>query len=331
MFGLHKVPSSSVKAHRILLLVTFLYIFINITIPTFRYESALLSVGLFIFYTWRRILTIIIFAAVACILVGIFPFLAPVAFILMVIIFLARIQYIIRNWRAVLAGFYMYALAFGFAIGGLFVGPEISELFSWLYYLFYQVFPYPYYLLAGLIVSNGLVALGVTWTFHEVILWLYRHHYSLREALPIMGVAPLLIALIFLPFLKAIDVVDGSFSGDAVDGHDVAGEPVHTEGAPGEAVPGEAVRGGDGIHSPGTHYTHGYLRTSADGDVHYVRGYEATNPDGIVENNYSAQGISAVKGEPISYEPDLPPTHIEGNIPEEAPFIIDKKDKEEKK
>lgn len=340
LFSLSNVPDSSKKAHRVLLLVTFLYMFINIMMPELKYVAFGLSIGLFVYYTWQRVLMIIIMAVVAFGLVSVFPFLAPVAFILMVLIFLARISYILHNWRAVLAGFYMYFLAFGFAMAGQFVGPAVLPYFEWLFYLLYHITP-SLLPIAGLAIY-GVIAFFGTWTFHQVILWLYRNHYSLKEALPIMGVAPLLIALLFLPFLKTVDVVDTAFGdahdvvgdsapdtfhSDAVETHDFA-DPVHSDvvhgdAIHGEAVHGEAIRAGDGIHSPGTHYTHGYLRTGVNGDVHYVRGYEATNPDGILENNYSAHGISNVRGEPIPYEPAPAPApaHVDGNLSKDIPFI----------
>ena len=110
--------SAGISPHWVLMMVTFLYILINITHPELKGEAIACSMGLFIFYTWRRILLILITAAIAFALVSFFPFLAPVAFILMVIIFIARLSYILKNWRDVLAGFYMDALACGFAFYG---------------------------------------------------------------------------------------------------------------------------------------------------------------------------------------------------------------------
>lgn len=68
------------------MMVTFLYILINITHPELKGEAIACSMGLFIFYTWRRILLILITAAIAFALVSFFPFLAPVAFILTALI-----------------------------------------------------------------------------------------------------------------------------------------------------------------------------------------------------------------------------------------------------
>ena len=167
------------------MMVTFLYILINITHPELKGEAIACSMGLFIFYTWRRILLILITAAIAFALVSFFPFLAPVAFILMVIIFIARLSYILKNWRAVLAGFYMYALAFGFAFYGSVFGELIWGI-SFYHYRLNGINPLWGY--QGLEYTlAAMVALFFTVIFHFIMRWLYRHHYTLQQALPIMG------------------------------------------------------------------------------------------------------------------------------------------------
>ena len=166
--------SSTIRPHWVLMMVTFLYILINITHPELKGEAIACSMGLFIFYTWRRILLILITAAIAFALVFFFPFLAPVAFILMVIIFIARLSYILKNWRAVLAGFYMYALAFGFAFYGSVFGGLIWG-FSFYHYRLNGIEPFLGY--QGLEYTLAAVAaLFFTVIFHFIMRWLYRHH-----------------------------------------------------------------------------------------------------------------------------------------------------------
>lgn len=301
----------------------------TIAFPELKYAAVGMAIGFFILYTWQRILSIIIFTVLAFIAVRMFPILAPVAFILMVIIFLARISYIIKNWRAVLAGFFMYALAIGFAFYGQMIQSLMWMYFGWLGFIFYNLFPSPYNWTIENSFFASVIAFIGTWTFNRVILWLYSHHYSLAGALSIMGMAPLLIALLFLPFLKAVDVIDGAFTGDAMDSADTfhadSADTFHADSAD-TVHASDAVRSGDGIHSPGTHYTHGYLRTGASGDVHYVRGYEATNPDGIVENNYSAHGISSTRGEPIPYTPASSSPHMtENELADDIPYVMGSK------
>ena len=91
-------------AHLTILLITWLYVFINMVTLDYQIASIVGVVILFITFTWRRIMYIVITAAVTMLLISIFPFLAPIAFIIMVVIFFLRLKYIAANWRAVLAG-----------------------------------------------------------------------------------------------------------------------------------------------------------------------------------------------------------------------------------
>ncbi|WP_419521924.1 hypothetical protein [Megasphaera sp.] len=239
--------------HLTILLITWLYVFINMMTRDFEIPSIIAVVVLFIAFTWRRIMYIVITAAITVLLISIFPFLAPVAFIIMVVIFCLRLKYIVAHWRAVLAGFYMYGVGFYFAVLRSTTVETIPAL------------------LTGFVAAVG---------FHLILIWLYNHHYTLERALPIMGVAPLLIILLCLPFIKAF----GGFDAIA-DAADPAVDTAHHGG--------DMHGGSDAVTpAPGHHYTNDYYRTGPDGTLHHVRGYEATNPDGIVTNNYSYHGKS---------------------------------------
>ncbi|WP_279018225.1 hypothetical protein [Megasphaera elsdenii] len=69
-------------------------------------------VGFFIVTAWQMIYMMLAFSLIAGGLCAIFPFLAPVAFIIMIVLFIARIGFILKNWRAVIAGLMVYGLAF---------------------------------------------------------------------------------------------------------------------------------------------------------------------------------------------------------------------------
>lgn len=268
-------------AHLTILLSTWLYVFINMATRDFEIVSIAAVVILFIAFTWRRIMYIVITAAVTVLLISIFPFLAPVAFVIMVVIFCLRLKYIVSNWRAVLAGFYMYGVGFYFAVGRSTTVDPISAL------------------LTGFVAAVG---------FHLILIWLYSHQYTLERALPIMGVAPLLIILLCLPFIKAF----GGF--DAIT--DAADTSVDT--TVDTAHSGDIHGGSDAVTpAPGTHYTHDYYRTGPDGTLHHVRGYEATNPDGIVSNNYSYHGQS------VPYSEGTSGSHVTSPATETPPTATD--------
>lgn len=162
--------------HAVILLIAFIFSFLNMLIrdDTFKIISILLVAGVFIAFTWRRIFKIIIFAIFVAALVAAFPPLAILAFILMIVIFFMRLNYIIKHWRPVLCGFYMY----GFAVVSIVSGRM------------------------GLIDALIISSLG-TLLFHFILLWLYHVGYSLDEALPIMGITPLLMDLMLLKVEKS--------------------------------------------------------------------------------------------------------------------------------
>ena len=64
-------------AHLTILLSTWLYVFINMATRDFEIVSIAAVVILFIAFTWRRIMYIVITAAVTVLLISIFPFFSP--------------------------------------------------------------------------------------------------------------------------------------------------------------------------------------------------------------------------------------------------------------
>ncbi len=261
-------------AHRMLLGVSFLYVLLQYCAPQFWELVSAVPVILFVYYSWKRVATILITAAIAAALVALLPFLAPIAFIIMVIIFFARLGYIIENWRAVMAGFYVYGVSFFYGI----MAYENSRHYR---YLIYHVSE-------STIIFGLIHAAIVTFFFHRIMMWLYENGYTTKTALPIMGIAPLLIMLLFMPFIKAFDGFDAGVDTAA----DTTVDTVDTV-TPATDTPIAA-------DNPGYHHTSDYYRTAADGTVQHVRGYVATNPDGIVENNLSYKGVSmADSGTPM--------------------------------
>ena len=221
--------------------------------------SIICVAGFFLFYTWRRIFFILITAGIAFILLYLFPFLQPIAFIIMLLIFLCRLNYILQNWRPVVAGFYMYGIGIGFAS---FAKDSTSN--------------YSYIITETDIFAYLLFAAVITIIFHYIMTWVYAHGYTLKTAMPIMGVTPLLIILLFLPFIKTFDSFISHV--DTTDGNIDVADSVHS-GAQGSI-----------INTPDVHHAHEYNRIGPDGNIQHVRGYTATNPDGIIENNFSYHG-----------------------------------------
>ena len=73
-----------------------------------------LFAGYFLITAWSMLATMLIFSVVVGSLVAAFPFLAPFAFVLMIILFFMRIQYVLKNWRPILAGLALYGFVYMF-------------------------------------------------------------------------------------------------------------------------------------------------------------------------------------------------------------------------
>ncbi|ORU00227.1 hypothetical protein D081_1321 [Anaerovibrio sp. JC8] len=66
----------------------------------------------FLATAWRMLAMMLFFSLIAFGLVTLLPFLAPIAFIIMLVLFLARIGFVLKNWRAVVSGLLVYGLAY---------------------------------------------------------------------------------------------------------------------------------------------------------------------------------------------------------------------------
>ncbi len=246
------------------------------------YEPFMIAVFFAVFFlvtAWHMLAMMLVFSLLATAICMVFPFLAPIAFLIMVGLFIARISFVLNNWRAVLAGLCVYGLAlmlyFRFSwLGVLYlpVSQGIRYLFQLLPASLLQMLASPTIFLQCLILTSlaGLITFG----YQMLLFWLYRHGYSTGRALSIMGSIPLIIIAMILPFLKAA-AADGMIGGDMADGFAHDGAVGH-----------------DGfVKTPdGYQHVNGYTRIAPDGHTEYVHDYVRTNPDGVVENNLSYHG-----------------------------------------
>ena len=229
----------------------------------------------FLFTGGAMIYNMIIISVIVGGILAIFPFLAPIAFIIMAILFFMRIHYVISNWRPVLCGIILYATAF-------FLFDPSSSPFSLFYIpnlLTHYILYIPETILDVLNVNNPYILnlynlMNITTPCFFIILffqlllyWLYCNGYKFNTALSIMGTIPLVIIALILPFLKVMN-----FDGMIGDTHAV------------DVTPHDNV-----IPPPdGYHNVNGYWRTMPDGHTEYVHSYVRSNPDGIIENNISS-------------------------------------------
>jgi len=125
--------------------------------------------------------------AIIGILLAILPFLAPLAIILMIILFITRIGYVKANWRPIVGGLLLYGSAF----------PLLARTQS-------------FYFMGGTIIEPILMGVFGAFLLHVMMKWIYSHGYSASRAFGIMGSVPVVIVAFILPFLKLhIPVVEG--------------------------------------------------------------------------------------------------------------------------
>lgn len=303
----YNVSKNNFNTHIILLITSFCFIFLNLAVHQIWPITLVGIILFFLYYSWRRILSILLSAILCIAIIALLPFLAPIAFVIMVILFFRRINYFFDNFPVMLVGFYMYGVAWfsiAYTTNFHFHQPSLE--------------------------MTLIIATFSTLIFHFLLKGLYKLGYTLDIALPMMATMPLIILLLILPFVKAIDAFEGS-------GGDIVSDSVETShngniDSVGEvrSLYNSTSENIDHINvdsNPGTHYTNDYYRMGSNGEIQHVRGYVATNPDGVLENNFSYKGEShSIEGHEIKgIEPDLTAEHniqIENTNKPLEPIIV---------
>ena len=269
-------------------------------------HPGLFGCGLFLFFiitSFKLLKKMLFFMLILGIISVILPFLAPIIFIVMLVLFFMRIQFVLKNWRPFFARLLVYGIA-AILLPRMSFDPTIDSLV-------YDSSPSK--LIESIVVSVlGFIGIRAT------LIWLYGHNYSSYAALGIMGSVPLIIISFILPFLK-MHVGGDVYVAEpgVVDGHAVTGETV--------------VHSSEAHIAKGTNVQHvqSYVRTAPDGDVTNnlsyhgpdakpvntemvaVKGHVRTAPDGDVTNNLSYHGPDA---KPVNVEAhDYVKTSLDGD------------------
>lgn len=288
-------------------------------------DNMVVYVGYALFFlvtAWSMLKTMIVFSIVVGVLVAIFPFLAPIAFIVMIVFFFMRINYIIKHWRPVVVGLIVY----GFGVFLIYSRYKFLSCF-----LPYSMLDTLYRVIGNkiLLLLPGADALLCAVILHFLLVWLYKNGYNSSTALGIMGGVPLVLIALLLPFLKvfaesgpAVDFGDAGHGGHGMSGEHIT-EGYGTKGAPGYTYVKSYVRTApDGIADNNLSAGHGDV---SEANLQVVKGHWRSNPDGIAENNLSYHGA----------QPDTasaPQQALSSQEPIKAPFVCDySKQGEEKK
>ncbi|WP_338780238.1 hypothetical protein [Metabacillus sp. FJAT-52054] len=255
----------------------------------------LFGIGLIVFFlvtSFKMLKTMLFYMLILGVISAIFPPLAPIILIVMIVLFFMRIGYVIKNWRPFTAGLILYGSA-AFVLVRTASNPDVllSQYFSF-----------------GGLWEAGIVSVISYFLIRTLLNWLYQYGYSSYAALGIMGSVPLIVISFILPFLKMhvggdVYMPEASFT----DGHKTpSGEPYMAEGKL-VAATEPAVYNGTKLQ-----HVEAHVRTAPDGNPYNNLSYEgpgkqapnASNlvqvegsirsaPDGNPNNNLSANGVAS--------------------------------------
>ncbi|WML46693.1 hypothetical protein RCG23_13650 [Neobacillus sp. PS3-34] len=232
------------------------------------FHPVISAIGMVIFFlvtSFRLLKTMLMYMLILGGISALIPPLAPIILIIMIVLFIMRIGFVIKNWKPFVAGIFIYGSA-----GGI-IAKISTEPYLWL----------SSYFSTSVFLEALTVALIGCFVLRAILVWLYRQGYTSSSALGIMGSAPLIIISFILPFLKMH--IGGDFFG-----HDAA------------FTDGHVMTGGDHIAPNGHMLSNSdtVLPSSQSGavnssDLQHVQAHVRTAPDGDPTNNFSYHGPDA--------------------------------------
>lgn len=190
----------------------------------------------------------------------ILPILAPIIFIIVIILFFARIGFILSNIRPFIGGLILYG-TLAFAINRSFI------LYQWDGTPFLRILDIYYF--DSPIINEGIpMAFLLFFILQLLTYWSYQAGHTSYITYGVMGSAPLLVIALLLPFLK--------FGTDFV--FETAPEVV-PETVP-EATPGTTT-------NSNLVEVKGHVRTTPSGETIIIEPHVRTAPDDTITNNLS--------------------------------------------
>ena len=175
--------------------------------------------GFFLISVFKILDTMIITTIIAFVLTLILEiFFPPTAVIftgLFVVMLLLRAKFLIQNWRALVAGLYTYGVYLFVVVANAVLYKASGAGFVMMICGIFSADAARYGSFTSLIIA-GVLAMFLTRGLSRKFSWLYSHGYDTNRALLIMGLTPLIVISIILPFLKikinGHEIFDGSLS-----------------------------------------------------------------------------------------------------------------------
>ena len=198
--------------------------------------------GFFLISVFKILDTMIITTIIAFVLTLILEiFFPPTAVIftgLFVVMLLLRAKFLIQNWRALVAGLYTYGVYLFVVVANALLFKASGAGFVMMIGGIFSADAARYGSFTSLIIA-GVLAIFLTRGLNRKFSWLYSHGYDTNRALLIMGLTPMIVISIVLPFLKikinGHEIFDGSLS-DTFDADVDANADVTSAVAPPEVT-----------------------------------------------------------------------------------------------
>ncbi|MBR1806050.1 MAG: hypothetical protein IJ774_06675 [Selenomonadaceae bacterium] len=195
---------------------------LTLTFALFKHSlwlGVLFMFGFFLVSVFKILDTMIITTIIAFVLTLILEiFFPPTAVIftgLFVVMLLLRAKFLIQNWRALVAGLYTYGVYLFVVVANALLFKASGAGFVMMIGGIFSADATRYGSFTGLIIA-GVLAIFLTRGLNRKFSWLYSHGYDTNRALLIMGLTPLIVISIILPFLKikinGHEIFDGSLS-----------------------------------------------------------------------------------------------------------------------
>lgn len=155
-------------------------------------ECAVLFSVFFIVLARQKFWAIMVYSALVFVTISILPVFAVAGLAALFLLVSVRFQFIKKNWRPILVGFYLYGSVIAFSLYSV----KFFYPLRFVYILLDQIGS-----LSVIMLINGIYFIVIVAILQILLRWLYKNGYTAKSALAIASTVPLLVISIILPFL----------------------------------------------------------------------------------------------------------------------------------
>lgn len=178
--------------------------------------------GFFLFSTFKIFKRMILVTILIGIATAIFPPLLAMVTALSLVFMLLKIRFLIQNWRALAVGIYTYVVYLAVIVfNSFFFNLIVIKIAKFIMKNFFSESAVVQYGSPAVNIASGIFVLALTLILHRMLKKLYSKGYTVERAFEVMGLTPLFLIAIILPFLKlkvgGHEIFSGSLSDSVGD------------------------------------------------------------------------------------------------------------------